>query len=73
MRKVAVSTARHQLQQLFESVIESRLPVLLTSHNASAILVSWDDWHAIEQTMYRLSMPRLGRRAAAHGEVDERN
>jgi antitoxin YefM len=61
MRNIAVSKAGAQLAALFESVVDARIPVRLTSHNASAILVSWDDWMAIEQTMHQLSMPKLAR------------
>ncbi len=66
MKTIPISQASSQLRQLFEDVIESRVPVRLTGRNASAVLVSWDDWNAIEQTMHRLSMPALPPAAREH-------
>ena len=60
MKNIPVSKAGSQLAQIFDSVVEEHLPVRLTGRNASAILVSWDDWHAIEQTLFRLTMPNFG-------------
>lgn len=58
MKSIAVSKAR--LGPIFDSVVESRQPVRLTSHNSSAILVGWEEWQAIEQTLLRLSSPAFG-------------
>jgi antitoxin YefM len=60
MNNIPVSKAGPRLAQIFDSVVEEHLPVRLTGHNASAVLVSWDDWHAIEETLHRLSSPRFG-------------
>lgn len=50
------------LKQLFEGVVESRKAVKLTSHNDSAVLISWDAWREIEETLFRLSTPNLDQR-----------
>jgi PHD/YefM family antitoxin component YafN of YafNO toxin-antitoxin module len=55
MKSIPVSKAR--LRDVFEFAVESRQPVRLTSHNSSAIVVSWEQWHAIEETLHRLSDP----------------
>jgi antitoxin YefM len=65
MKNIAVSKAGARLAQIFDSVVEEHLPVRLTGRNASAILVSWDDWRAIEETLYRVSLPKLGASASA--------
>jgi prevent-host-death family protein len=59
MKSIPVSSARAQLGALLKQVVRSRLPVRLTSHNDSAILLGWDDWCEIENTLHRLSSPRL--------------
>lgn len=60
MKTIAISKAGGSpLRHLLESVTESHVPIRLTAHNASAVLVNWDDWQAIEETMYRLSAPNL--------------
>lgn len=58
MKSIPVSKTR--VGPIFDSVIESRQPVRLTSHNSSAILVGWEEWQAIEQTLLRLSSPAFG-------------
>jgi prevent-host-death family protein len=59
MKSIPVSSARTRLGLLLKQVVRSRLPVRLTSHNDSAILLGWDDWCEIEKTLHRLSAPRL--------------
>ena len=67
MKTIPISRAGGvQLRQIFESVTESRLPVRLTGTNTSAVLVSWDDWNAIQQTMFTLTTPKLLRRAGGN-------
>jgi prevent-host-death family protein len=61
MKSIPVSSARAQLSTLLKQVVRSRLPVRLTSHNDSAILLGWDDWCEIEKTVHRLSAPRLSK------------
>ena len=63
MKSIPVSSARAQLGALLKQVVRSRLPVRLTSHNDSAILLGWDDWCEIEKTLHRLSTPRLSKSA----------
>lgn len=58
MKSIPVSKAR--LGPIFDSVTESRQPVRLTSHDRSAVVVGWEEWQAIEQTLLRLSAPVLG-------------
>jgi prevent-host-death family protein len=55
MKTIAVSRAK--LGDIFDSVVESRQPVRLTSRNSAAIIVGWEEWTAIEQTLLRLSTP----------------
>ena len=55
MKSIPVSKA--SLANVFDSVVESRQPVRLTSHNSSAVVIGWEQWHAIEETLLRLSAP----------------
>lgn len=57
MKTIPISKAR--LADIFDSVVDSRQPVRLTSHNSSAVVVGWEEWHALEETLYRLSAPTL--------------
>ncbi|MBK7200187.1 MAG: type II toxin-antitoxin system Phd/YefM family antitoxin [Anaerolineae bacterium] len=50
MTTVTVTEARAQLFRLLDRVAESHESVLITGKRANAILVSEEDWHAIQET-----------------------
>ena len=59
MTTVTVTEARAQLFRLLDQVAESHGPVLNTCKRANAILVSEEDWRAIQETMYLLGSPGM--------------
>lgn len=59
MTALTVTEARTKLFQLIDEVADSHQPVLITGKRANAILVSEEDWHAIEETIYLLSIPGM--------------
>jgi prevent-host-death family protein len=59
METVTVSGARGRLYRLLDEVADSREPVLITGKRASAVLVPEEDWRAIQETLYLLSIPRM--------------
>ena len=50
MTTVTVTEARAQLFRLLDRVAESHESVLITGKRANAILVSAEDWRAIQET-----------------------
>jgi prevent-host-death family protein len=59
MTTVTITEARTKLFQLIDEVVASHQPVLITGKQGNAILVAEEDWHAIEETMYLLSIPGM--------------
>jgi antitoxin YefM len=59
MTTMKVTEARSKLYRLLDSVAENHEPILITGKRNNAILISEDDWRAIEETMYLLSIPRM--------------
>lgn len=59
MRTLPVSRARSQLFSLLQEVTEAHSPVQITGKNGNAILVSEEDWGAIQETLYLLSIPGM--------------
>ena len=51
------TSARQNLFRLIEQVNTEHEPVLITGRRGSAVLLSEDDWHAIEETLYLNSIP----------------
>jgi prevent-host-death family protein len=54
-----LTNARQNLCRLIEQVNEDHEPLLITGKKASAVLVSEDDWRAIEETLFLSSIPGM--------------
>lgn len=59
MSSLTASEARKQLYRLLDSVAESHEPVLITGPRSDAVLVSADDWRAIQETLHLASIPGM--------------
>ena len=56
---VTASEARADLYRLIDQTAESHQPILISGKRRSAILVSADDWQAIQETLYLLAIPGM--------------
>lgn len=54
-----VTNARKNLYRLIAEVNESHVPVTITGKERSAVLVSAEDWNAIQETLYLSSIPGM--------------
>jgi len=54
-----VTNARQNLFRLNEQVNEEHEPLLIIGKKGSAVLVSADDWRAIEETLFLNSKPGM--------------
>ncbi|MBX2999413.1 MAG: type II toxin-antitoxin system Phd/YefM family antitoxin [Caldilineaceae bacterium] len=59
MPTLTVTEARSSLYQLVDSVADSHEPVLITGKRTNAVLVSEEDWRAINETLYLLNIPGM--------------
>jgi len=59
MEAITVSEARERLYRLVGDVSGAGEPVLITGKRGNAVLLSEDDWRAIEETLYLLSVPGM--------------
>lgn len=59
MSVVTATEARSQLYRLLDEVSESHEAVLITGKRANAVLVSEEDWRAIQETVYLLGVPGM--------------
>lgn len=53
------TTARADLNGLIDETATSHEPILITSGRHNAVLVSEEDWTAIQETLYLLSVPGM--------------
>ena len=56
---LTASEARTGLYRLIDQTAESHQPVLITGKRSSAVLVSAEDWQAIQETLTLLSSPGM--------------
>jgi len=59
MTTITATEARKQLYTLLDSVAESHTPVQIAGKRNSAVLVSEDDWRAVQETLYLTSIPGM--------------
>lgn len=58
MNVLTYSDARANLKDVMDRVVEDRTHVVVTRQKAEAVvMVSLEDWNAIEETMHLLSTP----------------
>jgi len=60
MVSIPATKARARLYSLIDEANESHVPVQITGKRANAVLVSQEDWDAIQETLYLLSIPGMG-------------
>jgi len=59
MPTLTASEARSKLYRLIDETATSHQPILITGKRANAVLVSEEDWRAIQETVYLLSIPGM--------------
>ena len=59
MTTISATEARKQLYKLLDEVSQSHEPIQITGKRGSAILVSEDDWRAVQETLYLVSLPGM--------------
>jgi len=69
MTVLTASDARANLYRLIDQAAESHEPILIAGKRSSAVLVSEEDWKAMQETMYLLSVP--GMRESIRGAMAE--
>ena len=56
---ITASEARASLYRLIDETTESHQPILISGKRSSAVLISAEDWQAIQETLYLLSVPGM--------------
>jgi prevent-host-death family protein len=59
MTTLSATEARKSLYGLLDDVAASHMPIQITGKRNSAVLVSQDDWQAIQETLFLTSIPGL--------------
>lgn len=59
MKTINVTRARANLYRLLDEASETHEPIQITGKKTNAVLVSEEDWRAIEETLYLTSIPGI--------------
>lgn len=59
MKIVSASAARSNMYRLIDETAASHEPVCITGKRGNAVLLSEDDWRAVNETLYLLSVPGM--------------
>ncbi len=59
MKTLTVTQARAKLYKLLEDTVSAHEPIQITGKRANAVLVAVEDWNAIQETLYLLSIPGM--------------
>ena len=59
MTAISATEARKRLYQLLDEVSDSHQPVEITGPRSSAVLISDDDWRAVQETLHLVSIPGM--------------
>lgn len=71
MTAISATKARENIYQLIQDVNASCNPVTITnSRGKNAVLIGEEDWKAIEETLYLMSVPGMSESIIAGGKTD---
>jgi prevent-host-death family protein len=59
MTTISATKARSSLYSLIDETNESHEPIQITGKRGNAVLVSEEDWRAIEETLYLHAVPGM--------------
>lgn len=59
MGTITATEARANLYRLIDEAATTHQPLLITGKRNRAVLISQDDWDAIQETLYLLSVPGM--------------
>jgi antitoxin YefM len=59
MTVLTASAARARLYKLLDQTADRHEPIQITGKRSNAVLVSEEDWRAIQETLYLLAIPGM--------------
>ncbi|NPA73351.1 MAG: type II toxin-antitoxin system Phd/YefM family antitoxin [Epsilonproteobacteria bacterium] len=58
-KAIPISQARANIFKLVDEISQNHTPIIITGKKNDAVLLSLDDWNAIQETLYLSSMPEV--------------
>jgi len=58
-KTIPISKARANIFKLVEEANREHQPIVITGKSSDAVLLSLEDWNAIQETLYLTSIPKM--------------
>ena len=59
MKTLSITEARKEIYKIVDETAETHQPIQISGKRNNAILVSEEDWRAIQETLYLVSIPGI--------------
>ena len=59
MKSITITQARNNLYRLIDEAAENHDPVLVTGKRSNAVLISEEDWLALQETLHLVTIPGM--------------
>ena len=59
MRSVSAEKVKSNFSKILDDALASHEPIHITGKKAHGILISEEDWRAIQETLFLLSIPKM--------------
>ena len=59
MKTISITEARNNIYKLIDMTSEEGEPIQITGKRGNAVLISEEDWRAIKETLYLVSIPGM--------------
>jgi prevent-host-death family protein len=59
MESISATEAHSRFYRLIDETAEAHKPVLITGERNNVVLISEEDWNAVQETLYLLSIPGM--------------
>ena len=61
MKTISITEARNNIYKLIDMTSDEGEPIQITGKRGNAVLISEEDWRAIKETLYLVSIPGMRR------------
>ena len=59
MKTISITEARNNIYRLIDIALDEGEPIQITGKRGNAVLISEEDWKAIKETLYLVSIPGM--------------
>jgi prevent-host-death family protein len=58
-KSISINQAKNSISELIKETNQNHNPIIITGQENNAVLLSLEDWNAIQETLYLTSIPNM--------------